>query len=110
MSEDPYAIKRGGPRISLVAAAQITVRAAGTPLNVRLSELSARGCYIDTLNPFDVGTEVLVHISHNNTDCDVNGKIIYSHAGYGMGVVFLDVPLEQREMLDAWMAEGAASS
>ena len=74
MSEDSYTVKRKIPRTALVAAAEIVDRAGGTRVNMRVSEISARGCYVDTLNPFQIGAQVNVCISHNGQTCDAPGK------------------------------------
>lgn len=105
MSEDSFAVKRTVPRTALVAAAEVVERAGGTHSNVRVSEISARGCYVDTLNPFQIGAQVKLRISHNNQECEAPGKVIYSHAGYGMGVLFVDLPADQRAILDSWLGE-----
>lgn len=105
MSEDSYAVKRKIPRTALVAAAEIVDHAGGTRVNMRVSEISARGCYVDTLNPFQIGAQVSVCISHNGQTCDAPGKVIYSHAGFGMGIAFTDLAAEQRAVLDAWLSE-----
>ena len=33
------------------------------------------------------------------------GKVVYTHANFGMGVAFTDVTSDQRSVLEAWIAE-----
>jgi hypothetical protein len=105
MPEDSFAVKRALPRISLTAEAEIIDRDGGARLKVRISEISARGCYVDTLNPFDIGTQIDLHIHHANRTCEVPGKVIYSHAGFGMGVLFGDLPANQRAVIEGWLSD-----
>ncbi len=72
---------------------------------MRISELSARGCYLDTLNPLSIGTLIDLRVSHQNQTWDARGKVIYSHAGFGMGVLFVDLSTSQREVLAGWLGE-----
>ncbi len=48
MAEGSYTTRRANPRFSFFADAEVTVR-DGTCVRAQLSELSSRGCYIDTL-------------------------------------------------------------
>ncbi len=50
MAEGSYTTRRANPRFSFFADAEVTVR-DGTCVRAQLSELSSRGCYIDTLEP-----------------------------------------------------------
>jgi hypothetical protein len=34
-----------------------------------------------------------------------NGKVVYTHANFGMGVAFTNVTADQRSILEAWIAE-----
>jgi hypothetical protein len=110
MPEDSFEVKRAIPRVSLPAEAEILERGAGTRLKVRVSEISVRGCYVDTLNPFDIGTQIDLRISHGSRSCEVSGKIIYAHAGFGMGVLFGDLQDDQRSVINGWLAEQGAQA
>ena len=107
MAEGPYIVKRANPRFSFFADAEVTVR-DGTRVRAQLSELSARGCYIDTLEPIPVRTKLRLRICDGMSTCEVNGKVIYIHSGggfgiFGMGVVFEEIGAEQHSTIDAWL-------
>ncbi len=101
MSETPYAVARTTPRFTFIAEAEIV----GMNDRSRISELSARGCYIDSINPLPKGTDVRVRIRYGCSTCEFSGKVIYTHAGFGMGVTFADLTAEQRSTLDVWLEE-----
>ena len=101
MSETPYAVARTSPRFAFIADAEVI----GTGERARISELSARGCYIDSMNPAPKGTELCLRIRYGCSTCDFPGTVIYTHAGFGMGVVFGELTSEQRTTLEAWLDE-----
>ena len=73
--------------------------------HARVSELSARGCYIDSINPLPKDTDVHIRIRYGCSTCEFSGTVIYTHAGFGMGVVFGGLTAEQRSTLDVWLDE-----
>ncbi len=60
---------------------------------------------MDTLNALPVATLLNVRISRDQGTFVTKGKIIYVDERIGMGVVFLDPPKDQLEILDAWLLE-----
>ena len=109
MGETSFAVRRVNPRYAFFAEAEATL-GDGTSVPAQVSELSARGCYIDTLQPIPIGTEVSLRISDGMKTCEVPGKVIYIHSGYGMGifgmgVVFGNVPAEQLKPLNDWLRD-----
>lgn len=71
----------------------------------RVSELSLYGCYLDMMNPFPVGTLVLVKISAGDAYFQAKSKIIYSQTNMGAGVGFLEVQAEYQPILERWLDE-----
>jgi PilZ domain len=106
MSDVPYTVARTTPRFAFIAEAEIV----GMSARARVSELSARGCYVDSINPLPKGTEVRLRIRYGCSTCEFDGTVIYTHAGFGMGVVFGDLSPEQRSTLDVWLEELARKS
>jgi hypothetical protein len=101
MTETPYAVARTTPRFAFIAEAEV----AGLKHPARVSELSARGCYIDSITPLPKGTEVRIRIRYGCSACNFFGTVIYTHAGFGMGVVFGPLTAEQSSTLDVWLDE-----
>jgi hypothetical protein len=114
MDEASSAKKRTNPRFSFSADAEVTAR-DGTLTLGRLSQLSARGCYIDTLRPISIGTELRLRISDGMSSCEPPGKVIYinSRGGvgvFGIGVLFGDMTLDDYSTIDMWLRELAGRS
>lgn len=107
MAQTSFATKRQNPRLSFFADAEVTLP-SGRLVRAQLSELSVRGCYIDTLEAIPVDMPVDISISDGIRSCDVHGKVIYVHSGggmgvFGMGVVFGSLGAEQQSAINGWM-------
>jgi hypothetical protein len=103
----PVSIKRANPRFSFFADAE-AILGDGTSVPAQLSELSSRGCYIDTLEPIPVGTELSLRIRDEVSACELRGKVIYMQSGggmgiFGMGIVFGEMDVKQHSAVDAWL-------
>jgi hypothetical protein len=93
------------PRYTFIATTELTDSASAMRLSGRITEISRQGCYVDTLNALPVATLLNVRISRDQGTFVTKGKIIYVDERIGMGVVFLDPPKDQLEILDAWLLE-----
>src|ERR1700730_3597887 len=107
MAEGHYKGKRANPRFSFFADAEITLR-DGTWVRAQLAELSSRGCYIDTLEPIPIRTNLRLRICDGMSTCELHGKVIYMHSGggfgiFGMGVLFGEMGAEQHSTIDTWL-------
>jgi PilZ domain len=105
MTEILFAVKRIVPRFLFTAEAEVTAVRSGAHLVAHLSEMSVNGCYIDTPEGFPVGTELRLSVRYGGSKCELTGRGIYKHDGWGMGVAFENVTAEQRYIIDAWLTE-----
>jgi PilZ domain-containing protein len=101
----PHEKKRAVRRIQLVATAEVTARDTDTQLSARMSEIGLGGCYVDTLSPFPDGTLVHVRIIRDGGAFECEAKVVYIHAGFGMGIAFTNIAIDQRRMLENWIAD-----
>ena len=92
-------------RCALVSSAEVTDLHSGTRLSARISELGVGGCYVDALTPFPEGTLVKLRIIRDQGAFESNGRVVYMHANFGMGVAFTNVTSDQRSILEAWIAD-----
>jgi hypothetical protein len=109
-----FAVRRANLRFKFFAQAEATLR-DGTSVRGQLSELSSRGCYIDTLEPIPVGTEFLLRIYDGAITCELQGKVIYMHSGggigiFGLGVLFVEMGVNGYSAIDGWLRELARQS
>ena len=102
--------RRGNLRWSFVAPVELMDMRAGIRIQARTSDLSLNGCYIDTLNPFPVGTSVRLRISKGEEPFEVQAHVSSQHPGSGMGVVFRDIAPAYRSTLECWLCESLVPS
>jgi hypothetical protein len=95
--------KRRFVRHAISAAAQVLDTGSGTRLNARASDLGLGGCYLDTVTPFPVGTDVQSGLHKDESVIQLPGKIVYTSLGLGMGVVFVGVAVENMTALSKWV-------
>ena len=100
-----YANRREVPRFSLIASAVLREPESDTKISGRISELSRKGCYVDTLIVLPEGTNLEVRISRDQGVFESLGKIIYVQSGMGMGLAFVNIADEQLKILDSWLGE-----
>jgi len=90
-------------RHEISATAQILDIRSGTRLIARASDLGLGGCYLDTLTPLPVGTEVQLDLHKDESVIKLTGKIVFTCVGLGMGVVFVGVAVEHMAALGEWL-------
>jgi hypothetical protein len=95
--------RRSGARSHFVASTEIIDVHTGERSRVRTADLSSRGCYIDTLNPLPLAATVRLQVEKENETIEFRAKVVSSHLGSGMGLVFEGVTDEQRSMLAKWL-------
>ena len=110
MPETVFSVSRTNPRFSFIAEAELAEVGDGPCIIARVSELSSRGCYVDTVNPFPVGAVLRVRIRYGCSTCELPGSVIYTHSNFGMGVRFGEALPEHRATLDSWLEELARKS
>jgi hypothetical protein len=96
--------RRHAPRYSFIANAELVQEKSIVTITARVSELSLQGCYLDMVNPFPVGTIVLIKISSATDSFQAKGKVLYVHPGIGAGVIFVEVSPESQAVLQRWLA------
>jgi PilZ domain len=100
--------RRAVPRHPFIASAEETDLASGARLSARVSELSLKGCYLDTLNPLPEGTPIRLVISHGGATFTALATVVYPQSNMGMGVEFSAVEPKQLEVLLNWLKELSA--
>ncbi len=95
--------RRRTPRFTLIAAAEVLTQDASTRLAARISDISATGCYVDTINPLVGGTSVRLKISAESQVFEAPATAVYSHPHLGMGLMFGELPPHSQSVLQNWL-------
>ena len=90
-------------RFPIVASVEIRELGANIRVGARTSDLSTKGCYVDTLNPLAAGTEVELRISYNEEIITIRGAVAYSKANMGMGIEFVEDQRNQMKVIQNWL-------
>jgi hypothetical protein len=101
--------RRRTPRYIFIASAELYEERTDVRVASRVSELSLHGCYLDMMNPFPMGTLVLLKISAGDLTFESKAKIIYATPNVGAGVLFLDVEPKYEFILKRWLEQAAKS-
>ena len=92
-------VKRAQNRVSVPLS--VVLDCVSGKREVRLTDLSLGGCYVDTIS--SVRPEEIVQfklsLPHGRIE-DMSGTVVYVHEGIGFGVQFNDMTREQRTVLE----------
>jgi hypothetical protein len=72
--------------------------------------LGREGCYVDTISPFDVGTDVKMRIIKDDKWFSAHGRVLYSTVGMGMGLFFTKILPEDVVVLENWLAQSCGEA
>src|ERR1700687_6247570 len=76
---------------------------AGAGIQGRVSDLSRGGCYIDSISPFGVNSEVKIRIVDQDRTFVAQCKVMFAQAGMGMGLLFTVIDPEQLTVCKGWL-------
>jgi hypothetical protein len=102
--------RRTHPRYEFVAAVEVVAAESGERMETRVRDLSQEGCYVDTNNALPLGTVTDVRITKGAQLFEARGRVVYSRANKGMGLVFTAIEPEQLRILETWLAESRETS
>ena len=99
-----YAEQRKFPRLPVLVDCQ--VEGASGRATMRLTDLSPRGCFIDTRMVLPEGTRVTVAAMLGDAQVQLSGRVIpMQTAGYGFGVEFVDLDEATQQQLEAYIRQ-----
>lgn len=97
--------RRNAIRYQLTVSAEVVEIKSGTRFSTRTTDLGPGGCFVDTLMPLPVGSDVNIRLHKDNMSFEANGTVTFSQAGLGMGIAFSEMAPEKQAAFDAWLAE-----
>jgi c-di-GMP-binding flagellar brake protein YcgR len=91
---------------------EIEIKEMGTrfPLRGTTTDVSLGGCYLATIFPLAVGSQI--HFSMRVADDNVKGcgSVQTCHSGVGMGIRFIDLTGKDRLLLDEYLRASLSTS
>jgi hypothetical protein len=100
-----YAERRCVPRYPFIASAEVFEPVSRISLVGRTSEISTKGCYIDTQNPMPANSVIQIRIRRDKGTFETWGRVAYSQEGLGMGIAFIQTAPDQEIIIADWVAE-----
>lgn len=97
--------RRACDRHMFTASAEVVELSSGARFSTRTTDLGPGGCFIDTTNPFHVGSKVRLFLRKGKTEFQTHGIVVYSQNGLGMGIAFSEIDVAQQAALQLWLAE-----
>ena len=97
--------RRGADRHIFTASAEVVDMATGARFSTRTTDLGPGGCFVDTLCPLPIGSEVHVSVRKGETHFQCEGTVVYSQDGLGMGIGFASLDATQNRQLETWLTE-----
>jgi len=103
-----YAEKRRYPRLPVLVECQ--VEGASGRATMRLTDLSPKGCFVDTTMTFPPGTLVSLAATLGEADVKLKGRVVsMEQSGYGFGIEFTDLDDATQQQLDAYIEKASSS-
>ena len=96
--------RRTDPRYKFTAPSVVTAKDSGKKISGGVGDLGERGCFVNTDDPFPLGTTVTVHITKDSVSFEVEARVVFSSVGRGMGLFFGVIAPGQMEILDEWLS------
>jgi hypothetical protein len=93
----------------MLAVAELVETATTMCIVGRMTEVSRKGCYVNTPSTLPADTSLKVVISCDERTFMTDGKVIYVHEGIGMGIAFVDSNEDQLEVLNSWLADATGT-
>jgi hypothetical protein len=94
MQNRPY------PRYAFRCEAQFCPHGTVANMSGTLSDISLSGCYLETLSPLPIGTQLDVTFTSNGVVVAIPGIVRVVHPNMGMGVQFSDLSGERAKALE----------
>ncbi len=101
---NPNVNKRRFPRHRIAFPVELhDDRGGGVPMQTNASDVSGRGCYVETLVPLPLGTPLHVTFWIEGEKTSTASMVRASDPGVGMGIEFTGLALETQEKVQAYL-------
>jgi hypothetical protein len=85
-------------------------RGGSAPMQTNASDISGRGCYVETLVPLPLGTNLTLVFWIDSDKITTSGLVRASDPGVGMGIEFVGLNTPDRERLQAYLGKMASAA
>lgn len=93
----PGANNRRFTRLKVRFPIELREEQRNAPMRTNATDISGRGCYIETLMPFSFGTQVKISFWMDSDNVSTHGVVRASDPGVGMGIEFTGLDIETQK-------------
>ncbi|HEX9756251.1 MAG TPA: PilZ domain-containing protein [Nitrospiria bacterium] len=94
--------RRNSPRVPIIIEIQFSSNSP--PITARITDVSERGVFIDTVNPLQSGDQVKFNFRLSNSPSekpiDGEGTVVWNQQTVGMGIEFSQLSEENKKRLN----------
>jgi PilZ domain-containing protein len=69
----------------------------------RVTEISMGGCFVEMAGPIARNTHVTISITKDERIFETDGRLLYSVASVGSGIVFINMTPTNSQILEVWI-------
>jgi hypothetical protein len=100
-----FAEKRSVPRYPFSGRAVVLEPLTRVQLPAQVSEISVKGCYLESVDGLPKSTVVQLLIHRDDSTFKSWGRVVYVHPGVGSGIEFFDTAPAQQKNIEKWVAD-----
>lgn len=101
--EDSRGDRRTSPRVKCAVSVELKVEGEASMWG-KASDLSIGGCFVEMPIPFKQGTKFEIVLWISGTKLKVQAAVASSAPGYGIGIRFIDVSSQDKELLRGFIS------
>ena len=90
-------------RYQFTASAEVVEHSTGARFSTRTTDLGPGGCFVDTLVPFPVGSNIRIALHKGKNTFETDASVVYAQSGLGMGIAFNDLNTAEAAALRDWL-------
>jgi hypothetical protein len=95
--------RRRTPRYPFAGAIEMRHATSEDKITAKVSQLSMNGCYVETVNPYPVGTPLGVKVFTKTEFFEGQASVIYVEENTGMGLMFRETKPYYIAVLRKWL-------
>lgn len=101
--QSPGVDRRKHPRLKSVNSVELRPEGQTAPIWGKAVDLSQGGCFVEMPIPLNSGTKLNIGLWLKEEKLKLNGKVVSSRPGFGIGIQFLDLAPEDAERIRIYL-------